>query len=139
MGDKFGVRTELLSERKNLTSRDTTTSTSSLTASSLPVLPIRSTDLGHSLSSPLSTLPSKRTKRTSDHSMLSAAKPTLSTDPSPRRLLEAMPSAISEESHLLTRAFRKDFVNDVIIGEKTFGRFSDFPTDVQSSNGVIHS
>ena len=37
------------------------------------------------------------------------------------------------------RAFRKDFVNDVIIGEKTFGLFSDFPTDVATSNGVIHS
>jgi len=37
------------------------------------------------------------------------------------------------------RAFRKDFVNDVIIGEKTFGRFSDFPTDVAVSNGVIHT
>lgn len=36
------------------------------------------------------------------------------------------------------RAFRKDFVNDVIIGEKTFGPFSDFPTDVACSNGVIH-
>jgi len=37
------------------------------------------------------------------------------------------------------RAFRKDFVNDVIIGEKTFGQFSDFPTDVACSNGVIHT
>lgn len=37
------------------------------------------------------------------------------------------------------RAFRKDFVNDVIIGEKTFGQFSDFPTDIACSNGVIHS
>jgi len=37
------------------------------------------------------------------------------------------------------RAFRKDFVNDVIIGEKTFGQFSDFPTDVQCSNGVVHT
>merc|ERR1740117_2547906 len=33
------------------------------------------------------------------------------------------------------RAFRKDFVNDVIIGEKTFGQFSDFPTDIACSNG----
>jgi len=37
------------------------------------------------------------------------------------------------------RAFRKDYVNDVIIGEKTFGQFSDFPTDVACSNGVIHT
>jgi len=37
------------------------------------------------------------------------------------------------------RAFRKDFVNDVIVGEKTFGQFSDFPTDVACSNGVIHT
>mmetsp|Transcript_4201 Transcript_4201/g.8725 ORF Transcript_4201/g.8725 Transcript_4201/m.8725 type:complete len:264 (-) Transcript_4201:76-867(-) len=37
------------------------------------------------------------------------------------------------------RAFRKDFVNDVIIGEQTFGQFSDYPTDVAVSNGVIHT
>jgi hypothetical protein len=37
------------------------------------------------------------------------------------------------------RQFRKDFVNDSIIGEKTFGQFSDFPTDVACDNGVIHS
>mmetsp|Transcript_4269 Transcript_4269/g.10158 ORF Transcript_4269/g.10158 Transcript_4269/m.10158 type:complete len:265 (+) Transcript_4269:91-885(+) len=37
------------------------------------------------------------------------------------------------------RAFRKDFVNDVIVGEKTFGQFSDYPTDVSVSNGVIHT
>jgi uncharacterized surface protein with fasciclin (FAS1) repeats len=37
------------------------------------------------------------------------------------------------------RQFRKDFVNDAIVGEKTFGQFSDFPTDVQCDNGVIHS
>ena len=37
------------------------------------------------------------------------------------------------------RAFRKDFVNDVIIGEKTFGQYSDYPTDVAISNGVIHA
>jgi len=37
------------------------------------------------------------------------------------------------------RAFRKDFVNDVIIGEKTFGAYSDYPTDVAASNGVIHT
>lgn len=37
------------------------------------------------------------------------------------------------------RAFRKDFVNDVIIGEKTFGQYSDYPTDVAVSNGVIHA
>jgi uncharacterized surface protein with fasciclin (FAS1) repeats len=37
------------------------------------------------------------------------------------------------------RQFRKDFINDSIIGEKTFGQFADFPTDVQCDNGVIHS
>lgn len=37
------------------------------------------------------------------------------------------------------RQFRKDFVNDSIIGEKTFGQFSDFPTDVTCDNGVIHT
>lgn len=37
------------------------------------------------------------------------------------------------------RRFRKDFVDDAIVGEKTFGLFSDFPTDVACDNGVIHS
>jgi len=37
------------------------------------------------------------------------------------------------------RRFRKDFVNDAIVGEKTFGPFADFPTDVQCDNGMIHS
>ena len=37
------------------------------------------------------------------------------------------------------RKFRKDFVNDAIIGEKTFGAFLDFPTNVACANGVIHS
>jgi uncharacterized surface protein with fasciclin (FAS1) repeats len=36
------------------------------------------------------------------------------------------------------RAVRKDFVNDIVIGEKTFGPFSDFPVDIECSNGVIH-
>ena len=35
-------------------------------------------------------------------------------------------------------AVRKHFVNDAIIGEKTFGPFSDYPVDVACSNGVIH-
>ena len=38
-----------------------------------------------------------------------------------------------------SRKFRKDFVNDAILGEKTFGQFSDFPIDVACDNGVIHS
>mmetsp|Transcript_7021 Transcript_7021/g.10583 ORF Transcript_7021/g.10583 Transcript_7021/m.10583 type:complete len:191 (+) Transcript_7021:88-660(+) len=38
-----------------------------------------------------------------------------------------------------SRKFRKDFVNDAILGEKTFGQFSDFPVDVACDNGVIHS
>ena len=37
------------------------------------------------------------------------------------------------------RRFRKDFVNDAIVGEKTFGPYSDFPTDVNCDNGVIHA
>lgn len=36
-------------------------------------------------------------------------------------------------------AVRKHFVNDAIIGEKTFGPFADYPVDVECSNGVIHS
>lgn len=36
-------------------------------------------------------------------------------------------------------AVRKHFVNDAIIGESTFGPFSDYPVDVQCSNGVIHA
>jgi len=48
-------------------------------------------------------------------------------------------SSIGGQKLVYKRAFRKDFVNDVIIGEKTFGPFSDFPTDVACSNGVIHT
>jgi len=47
-------------------------------------------------------------------------------------------TSISGEKLVYKRAFRKDFVNDVIIGEKTFGQFADFPVDVACSNGVIH-
>jgi len=36
-------------------------------------------------------------------------------------------------------AVRKHFVNDAIIGESTFGPFSNYPMDVQCSNGVIHA
>jgi uncharacterized surface protein with fasciclin (FAS1) repeats len=36
------------------------------------------------------------------------------------------------------RRFRKDFVNDAIVGEKTFGPYADFPTDVACDNGVVH-
>jgi len=36
-------------------------------------------------------------------------------------------------------AVRKHFINDAIIGEKTFGPFSDYPMDVACSNGVIHA
>lgn len=36
-------------------------------------------------------------------------------------------------------AVRKHFINDAIIGEKTFGPYADFPMDVTCSNGVIHS
>ncbi len=38
-----------------------------------------------------------------------------------------------------SRKFRKDFVDDAILGEKTFGGFSDFPVDVACDNGLIHS
>ena len=47
-------------------------------------------------------------------------------------------TALNGQALVYKRAFRKDFVNDVIIGEKTFGQFADFPTDVACSNGVIH-
>ena len=33
---------------------------------------------------------------------------------------------------------RKHFVNDVIIGEKSFGPHPDYPVDVACSNGVVH-
>lgn len=36
-------------------------------------------------------------------------------------------------------AVRKHFVNDAIIGEKSFGPYPDFPIDVACSNGVIHA
>eukprot|EP00552_Chaetoceros_brevis_P004719 CAMPEP_0197735026 /NCGR_PEP_ID=MMETSP1435-20131217/185_1 /TAXON_ID=426625 /ORGANISM="Chaetoceros brevis, Strain CCMP164" /LENGTH=201 /DNA_ID=CAMNT_0043322541 /DNA_START=29 /DNA_END=634 /DNA_ORIENTATION=+ len=38
-----------------------------------------------------------------------------------------------------SRKFRKDFVDDAILGEATFGQFSNFPTDVACDNGVVHS
>ena len=36
-------------------------------------------------------------------------------------------------------AVRKHFVNDVVIGEKSFGPYPDYPIDVACSNGVIHA
>lgn len=48
-------------------------------------------------------------------------------------------TTINGEALTYSRKFRKDFVNDSIIGEKTFGPYSDFPTDVACDNGVIHS
>lgn len=36
-------------------------------------------------------------------------------------------------------AVRKHFVNDAIIGEKTFGKYADYPIDVECSNGIIHA
>jgi len=45
---------------------------------------------------------------------------------------------LAGEDLVYRRAVRKDFVNDVVIGEKTFGPFSDYPVDVACSNGVIH-
>jgi uncharacterized surface protein with fasciclin (FAS1) repeats len=36
------------------------------------------------------------------------------------------------------RRFRKDFVNDAIVGESTFGPFKDYPIDVGCDNGIIH-
>ena len=36
-------------------------------------------------------------------------------------------------------AVRKHFINDAIIGEKSFGPYPDFPIDVECSNGVIHA
>jgi len=38
-----------------------------------------------------------------------------------------------------SRKFRKDFVQDAILGETTFGPYADFPIDVACDNGVIHS
>jgi len=35
-------------------------------------------------------------------------------------------------------AVRKHFINDAIVGEKTFGPFSDYPVDVACGNGVVH-
>jgi len=48
-------------------------------------------------------------------------------------------ATLQGESITYSRKFRKDFVNDAILGEKTFGLFSDFPVDVACDNGVIHS
>ena len=38
-----------------------------------------------------------------------------------------------------SRKFRKDFVDDAILGEKTFGPFADYPIDIACDNGVIHT
>jgi len=48
-------------------------------------------------------------------------------------------TALSGQAITYSRKFRKDFVNDAILGEKTFGPFADFPVDVACDNGVIHS
>lgn len=50
----------------------------------------------------------------------------------------ALPS-LAGDALTYSRKFRKDFVNDSIIGEKTFGNFEDFPIDVAADNGVIHT
>jgi hypothetical protein len=48
-------------------------------------------------------------------------------------------TTVNGESLTYSRKFRKDFVNDSIIGEKTFGVYEDFPTDVACDNGIIHT
>jgi uncharacterized surface protein with fasciclin (FAS1) repeats len=48
-------------------------------------------------------------------------------------------TSLSGQPITYSRKFRKDFVNDAILGEKTFGQFSDFPIDVTCDNGVVHS
>mmetsp|Transcript_32164 Transcript_32164/g.78147 ORF Transcript_32164/g.78147 Transcript_32164/m.78147 type:complete len:265 (+) Transcript_32164:137-931(+) len=48
-------------------------------------------------------------------------------------------STLSGETLTYKRAVRKDFVNDIVIGEKTFGQYNDFPVDVECSNGLIHA
>lgn len=58
----------------------------------------------------------------------------------PSGSLSSAPLATMQgESLTYGRKFRKDFINDAIVGEKTFGPFADFPTDVACDNGVIHS
>jgi uncharacterized surface protein with fasciclin (FAS1) repeats len=37
------------------------------------------------------------------------------------------------------RRFRKNFLNDAIIGQGSFGGFGDFPVDVECDNGVVHA
>lgn len=55
----------------------------------------------------------------------------------------AVPSAdltsLGGEKLTYRYAVRKHFVNDAIIGEKTFGPYPDYPVDVLCSNGVIHA
>mmetsp|Transcript_27058 Transcript_27058/g.48899 ORF Transcript_27058/g.48899 Transcript_27058/m.48899 type:complete len:191 (+) Transcript_27058:632-1204(+) len=48
-------------------------------------------------------------------------------------------TTLSGQTLTYSRKFRKDFVNDAIIGEKTFGNFADFPTNVACDNGIIHT
>jgi uncharacterized surface protein with fasciclin (FAS1) repeats len=48
-------------------------------------------------------------------------------------------TTLSGSALVYKRQFRKDFINDSIVGEKTFGPFEDFPTDVACDNGIIHA
>lgn len=58
----------------------------------------------------------------------------------PSSALSSAPlTTLQGDSLTYGRRFRKDFVNDAIVGEKTFGPYADFPTDVQCDNGVIHT
>ena len=55
----------------------------------------------------------------------------------------AVPSAdlttLSGAKIAYKRQFRKDFVQDAILGEQTFGPFANFPIDVACDNGLVHS
>merc|ERR1712113_554093 len=73
--DKSGELMVSNKDSKNLTLRDTTTSTFSSPAFNPPVLPPSSPELDLSPSSPLLTPPSRLTKRTSDLSMLTLQDP----------------------------------------------------------------
>jgi len=48
-------------------------------------------------------------------------------------------TTLQGEAITYSRKFRKDFVDDAILAEATFGAFSNFPVDVACDNGVIHS
>merc|ERR1712176_1511066 len=138
MGGRSGVTSELRRASRSWTSRATTTSASSPPPWSPPASPL-SSEMDRTPSSPPPTPPSNLMRSSEDPWMLTLSRCTLF----PERSLPLMfpPLILTSLNGPLNYryAVRKHFVNDAIIGEKTFGPYSDYPMDVECSNGIIHS